>query len=59
MQENWDTKEPFKFIIGAKKVFLGFEIAVLNLSAGQEVTVLVKSKLAYGKVGQPPEIMND
>ena len=37
----------------------GFELAVANLDIEGKGTAHIRSDLAYGKVGQPPNIMND
>ena len=52
-------EEPLSFILGSKKVIRGFEIGVEGLAVGEEAIIFVPSKLAYGKVGQPPLVMND
>ena len=53
------TKESFSFVLGANKVIKGFEVAVRNMKVGQKAKVWMRSDLAYGKLGQPPEIAND
>ena len=53
------TKESFSFVLGAGKVIKGFEEAIRSMKVGQKVTATIKSELAYGKLGQPPEILND
>jgi len=50
---------PFKFILGANTVIRGFEMAVEQLSIGAKATAHVSSDFAYGKVGQPPDILDD
>jgi len=40
-------------------VIRGFEIAVQHLQIGTAATFFVPSDLAYGKVGQPPDILDD
>lgn len=37
----------------------GFEIAVSSLHIGGKASFLVPADQAYGKVGQPPFILND
>ena len=53
------SEEPYKFIFGANSVIRGLEIAVNYLGVGGSGKVLIRSDLAYGKVGQPPDIMGD
>ena len=51
---------PYKFILGANQVILGFELAVSHLSVvGSKALLDVRSDLAYGKVGQPPDILDN
>ena len=58
-QEVILAKESFSFVLGANKVIKGFEAAVRNMKVGQKAKVWIRSDLAYGKLGQPPEIAND
>ena len=51
--------DPFKFILGGNAVIRGFEMAVEQLSVGDKATAHVSSELAYGKIGQPPDILDD
>ena len=51
--------QPYRFILGANSVIKGFEIAVSFLSIGAKGTFLIPSDQAYGKVGQPPDILDD
>ena len=37
----------------------GFDIAVKNMRVGQKGSVWIRSDYAYGKIGQPPTILND
>ena len=53
------SEKPYKFILGANQVIKGFEAAVSQLSVGSKAAVLIHSDLAYGKVGQPPDILDD
>lgn len=41
-------KEPFRFVIGAKKVIAGLEEAIQYFPKGAEGWILIPSKLAYG-----------
>ena len=54
-----DSSKPFKFILGANTVIQGFEKAVAYLNLQSKATVHIRSDLAYGKRGQPPDIGND
>ena len=37
----------------------GFDIAIRNMKVGQKGSVFIRSDFAYGKIGQPPNILND
>ena len=50
---------PFKFILGGNTVIRGFEMAVAQLRIGDKATAHVMSDCAYGKVGQPPDILDN
>ena len=45
--------------MGAQTVIKGFEIAVGFLTVGGKANFFIPADLAYGKVGQPPDIPND
>lgn len=45
------TGKPYQFISGAQRVIPGWERALKNLNAGDKITLLVPSKLAYGAEG--------
>ena len=53
------AEEPYRFILGANNVIKGFEIAVEFLGIGSAATFFIPSDLAYGKVGQPPDILDN
>jgi len=44
-----DEKNPLYFQVGAGQVIKGFEDAVLNMKSGDEKTVKIKAKDAYGE----------
>jgi len=47
--------QPLEFVIGEGKVIPGFENAVIGMEKGQEKTVKIESKDAYGE--KRPELM--
>lgn len=51
-----NNKQALQFELGAKHILEGLEIAVQNMSIGQEVEVTIPSLYAYGHQGFPPKI---
>jgi FKBP-type peptidyl-prolyl cis-trans isomerase len=43
--------EPFSFMLGARQVIPGWEVAVSKMHVGEKVTVLIPSDFAYGERG--------
>lgn len=43
--------EPFSFMLGARQVIPGWEVAVSRMHVGEKVTVLIPSDFAYGERG--------
>lgn len=43
--------EPFSFVLGARQVIPGWEVAVSKMHVGEKATVLIPSEYAYGERG--------
>ncbi|XP_055336624.1 peptidyl-prolyl cis-trans isomerase FKBP4-like [Paramacrobiotus metropolitanus] len=48
--------EPFKFILGKRKVIQAWDWAVSTMKKGEICEMVCKSAYAYGKIGSPPKI---
>jgi len=47
---------PLRFVAGKGQVIRGIEQAVLNIPKGKSVRVVITPDLAFGSVGNPPEV---
>eukprot|EP00924_Labyrinthula_sp_SR-Ha-C_P007169 maker-scaffold_8-snap-gene-11.40-mRNA-1 protein AED:0.00 eAED:0.00 QI:120/1/1/1/1/1/2/145/657 len=51
-----DSGDFMRFIVGKGTAIKGLERAVQNLEVGQQSRIVVKPELAYGEVGNPPNV---
>lgn len=51
-----DRNQPLQFQVGAKQVIYGLDVAVQNMTLGQDVEVTIPYLYAYGQRGHPPKI---
>ena len=54
-----DRGQPFSFNVGKNQVIRGWDEGILDMLKGEKRTLIVPSKLAYGKRGYPPVIPAD
>ena len=53
---SWDSGQPFKFQLGKGSVIKGWDQGLVGIKPGGRRELIIPSKLAYGKTGQPPTI---
>eukprot|EP00298_Acanthocystis_sp_HF-20_P021496 c27888_g1_i1.p1 GENE.c27888_g1_i1~~c27888_g1_i1.p1 ORF type:complete len:156 (-),score=68.40 c27888_g1_i1:79-546(-) len=56
VDSSWERGKPFEFRIGRNEVVPGLEIAVLKMSLGEKVKLILTPEMAYGNRGIPPLI---
>ena len=48
-----DRDEPFQFVLGAKQVIAGWDMAVSQMVVGDKWRLTIPPELAYGRAGYP------
>jgi FKBP-type peptidyl-prolyl cis-trans isomerase FkpA len=48
-----DRDEPFQFVLGAKQVIPGWDMAVAQMAVGDKCRLTIPPELAYGRSGYP------
>lgn len=56
---SFDRDEPFRFVLGAKQVIAGWDMAVAQMVVGDKARLTIPPELAYGRGGYPDLIPPD
>lgn len=56
IDSSYDNGRPLSFALGANEVVDGMEAGVRGMKAGGKRTVLVPSRMGYGRRGSPPDV---